>query len=175
MLTVVVEIAWRNDEILFFWSLNMKITRILAENSLHIHNCGVRNNTWEWEKDWPCHKIIFRRQITSHIYMSYISLQSTIYFYRTFSKKDNIWKLFQNLSVSKEFWRDHYFNSLSKMATELSGVQFGCKSNEWFPNQTSGQCDLDSKSQACFQTKIARPAVTLSLYYFFMESRNLFA
>ena len=42
--TVVVKIARGNvDEVLFFWSLEMKITRILAENSLNMHNCGVRN------------------------------------------------------------------------------------------------------------------------------------
>ena len=44
--TVVVEIAcWKVDEVLFFWSLDMKITCILAENSLYIQNCGVRNNS----------------------------------------------------------------------------------------------------------------------------------
>ena len=39
--TVVVEIARRNvDEVLFFFSLEMKIPCVLAENSLHTHNCG---------------------------------------------------------------------------------------------------------------------------------------
>ena len=43
--TVVVEIARRNvDEVLFFFSLEMKITCVLAENSLHTHNCGKEKN-----------------------------------------------------------------------------------------------------------------------------------
>ena len=38
--TVVEEITWGNvDEVLFFCSLEMKISCIFAENSLHMHNC----------------------------------------------------------------------------------------------------------------------------------------
>ena len=41
--TVVEEITWGNvDEVLFFCSLEMKISCIFAENSLHMHNCGEK-------------------------------------------------------------------------------------------------------------------------------------
>ena len=55
------------------------------------------------------------------------------------------------------------------MVIELSGVQFGLKSYEWFQNRTSAQREFDLKSQVWFQTKIARHSVQLPLYYIHFE------
>ena len=50
------------------------------------------------------------------------------------------------------------------MVTELSGVQFGLKSSEWFQSQ------FNLKSQVWFQTKIiALHEVQLPLYYSHFE------
>ena len=51
--TVVEEITWGNvDEVLFFCSLEMKITCILAENSLHMHNYEGKTTEHGGAK-WP--------------------------------------------------------------------------------------------------------------------------
>ena len=50
------------------------------------------------------------------------------------------------------------------MVIELSGVQFGLKSYEWFQNR-----EFDLKSSEWFQTKIARYEVQLLLYYSHFE------
>ena len=55
------------------------------------------------------------------------------------------------------------------MVIELSGVQFGQKSDAWFQNRTSAQRKFNLKSQVWFQTKIARPEVQLPLYYIHFE------
>ena len=52
---------------------------------------------------------------------------------------------------------------------ELSGVQFGLKSDVWFQNRRSTQCKFDLKSQVWFQTKIARHKVQLPLFYSHFE------
>ena len=50
------------------------------------------------------------------------------------------------------------------MVIELSGVQFGLKSYEWFQNRK-----FDLKSPELFQPKIARHEVQLPLYYSHFE------
>ena len=55
------------------------------------------------------------------------------------------------------------------MVIELSGVQFGLKSYEWFQNRTSAKRVFDLKSQVWFQTKIAQHEYQLPLYYIHLE------
>ena len=50
------------------------------------------------------------------------------------------------------------------MVIELSGVQFGLKSYEWFQNR-----EFDLKSSEWFKAKIARHEVQLQLYYSHFE------
>ena len=55
------------------------------------------------------------------------------------------------------------------MVIELSGVQFGLKSDAWFQNQMSTQHEVDLKSQVWFQTKITQYEVQLPLYCIHFE------
>ena len=56
------------------------------------------------------------------------------------------------------------------MVIELSGVQFGLKSN-W----TRAQGEFDLNSEVWFQTKIARPEVQLHFVRSILKSHNLIA